>query len=316
MKKFIGAGLVAVGLGLLGWTAYETLRPVSHYALTLGAAPAEAAKEIASLALPPEALTQVQITSPEERRPIATGLLAKEGSRLAPLVWRNEVTQPILFTDVSASDISKVLTAIREHVPEDAVVLAWWDLSRAIRAAAKRGAPLDDPQARGLLIPESWTEARDAERARFGAGVEAQEGERFSRFIDALLSDEKEGARTLADLAGGKPAYVVIHISDVWKAAAARPERLSIAYKDFPSSGVSHGVIKSAMQWMKDNKVEGGFAVEPTGGATRLHYFQRKGDGDTLIARLLPFSTSNPAQLEKLGLVYQHKGWWIYRLEP
>ena len=79
---------------------------------------------------------------------------------------------------------------------------------------------------------------------------------------------------------------------------------------------MSHGVIKSAMQWMKDNKVEGGFAVEPTGGATRLHYFQRKGDGDTLIARLLPFSTSNPAQLEKLGLVYQHKGWWIYRLEP
>ena len=60
---------------------------------------------------------------------------------------------------------------------------------------------------------------------------------------------------------------------------------------------------------------DGAFAAEPIGGATRLHYFQRKADSDTLIAKLLPFSTSNPMQLERLELVYQHKGWWVYRLK-
>lgn len=315
MKNLIGAGLVVVGLGLLGWAGYSALRPVSHYALTIAPAPADASKEVASLELAPGALQRIEITSPEERRPIATGLVVRDGERLAPLVWRNEVTEPILFSDVSADDTTKVLAAIREHVPDGAVVLAWWDLSRAIRAAVKRDAPLDDSQARGLLIPQTWTEAPDAERVRWGAGVNPQSSESFGQFLDALLSDETQGAATLAQLAGGKPAYVVAHISDVWKAAAAKPERMSIAYKDFPSSGVSHGVIKSATQWMHEQKIDGGFAVEPIGGATRLHYFQRKGDSDRLIAKLLPFSTSNPMQLEKLELVYQHKGWWIYRLK-
>lgn len=311
----MGAALVAGGLGLIGWAGYSALRPVSHYALTLAAAPAEEAKEITSLSLAPESLQRIEIASPEERRPIAGGLVTRDGERLTPLAWRNEVTEPILFADVSAADTAKVLAAIREHVPDDAVVLAWWDLSRAIRAAAKREAPLDDPQARGLLIPQTWTEARDAESRRWGAGAAPQSAESFGQFIDALLSDETQGAAALAKLAGGRPAYVAVHIADVWKAAAARPERLAIAYKDFPSAGVSHGVIKSATQWMREQKIDGGFAVEPIGGATRLHYFQRKSDSDALIAKLLPFSTSNPMQLDRLELVYQHKGWWVYRLK-
>lgn len=316
MRKIIGAGFVAGGLALVGWAGYSTLKPAPpHYALAIAPAPGEETKDVAGLGLAREALRRIEITSPEERRPIASGLVAKDGASLAPLVWRNEVTEPILFPDVSAADIAKVLTAVRDHVAEDAVILAWWDLSRAIRVAAKRNAPLDDNRATGLLIPSTWTEARDAERARWGAGADASSRESFDQFVDALLSDEKRGADILAKLAGGKPAFVAVHISDVWKAAAARPERLSIAYKDFPSPGVSHGLIKSATQWMREQKIEGGFAVEPTGGATRLHYFTRKSDGDALIARLLPFSTSNPAELERFGLVYQHKGWWIYRLK-
>jgi len=314
MKRIIRAALIAGGVALLGWAGYSALRPVSHYALTLADAPAAAAQEIASLVLPPRSLQRVEITSPQERRPIASGLVLQDGERLTPLVWRNEVTDSILFADLAAADSAKVLAAIREHVPDGAILLAWWDLSRAIRIAAKKDAPLDDPQARGLQIPPTWTEARVAESRRWGAGASPQAAESFGQFVDALLSDERQGAAALAKLAGGKPAYVAVHISDVWKLAAAQPERVSIAYKDFPSAGVSHGVIKSATQWMREQKIDGAFAAEPIGGATRLHYFQRKADGDSLIAKLLPFSTSNPMQLERLELVYQYKGWWVYRL--
>jgi hydroxylamine oxidation protein HaoB len=315
IRNVVGAGLVLLGAALIGWAGYETFRPVSHYTLTLAPAPQDAAKEIASLGLAADALQRIEITSPAERRPIAAGLVAHEGERLAPIVWRNEVTEPIVFADLPSSDIVKVLLAIREYAGDDAVILAWWDLSRAIRVATKRNAPLDDGRASGLLFPSGWTEAAEAEGARWGAGAAPKASETFGTFIDALLSEETQGADALAKLADGKPAYVAVHISDIWKAAAARPQRLSIAYKDFPSSGVSHGVIKSATQWMRDNKIEGGFAVEPTGGATRLHYFTRKGDSDALLAKLLPFSTSNPAQLARFELVYQHKGWWIYRLK-
>lgn len=317
MKRVLGIGLVAIGLALLGWAGWSALRVTPSYTLTTAPATANARKESAVFGLAPETILEsLDVSTRDEHRPVATGLVAREGEHLTPLMWRNAVTEPIFFADTSAADLATVLAAIRNHAPAEAIVLAWWDLSRAIRLVAKRDAPLDDSRARGLLIPASWTDAHDPERRRWGAGASAQTDETFTRFIEALGLPEKDGAARLAQLAKGRPCYVAAHISDIWKAAAVTPEKLSIAYKDFPSSGVSHGVIKSAKQWMQENNIDGGFAAEPMGGATRLHYFQRKGDSDALIAKLLPFSTSNPAQLENFELVYQLKGYWIYRLKP
>ena len=124
----------------------------------------------------------------------------------------------------------------------------------------------------------------------FGRGVPSREGKACARFIDALLLDEARGAAVLAELADRKPAFVAVHLSDVWKAAAAWPDLLSIAYRDFPGGGDMHGVMKAAREWMQENLIEGGFAVEPRGAAIRLHYLPRKTDAERLLARLLPFS--------------------------
>ncbi len=312
MRRAIGAALIAIGAALIGWAVFAPSQNVAHYTVTI--APASADAELEGLGLPPQALRRVEVRSGETPRTVASGVALATGEGLTPLAWRNEATQPIFFMDAPAADVAKVMRAIRDNVPEGAVVLAWWDLSRVIRATTKRDAPLDDPAARGLLLPASWSEAPAAESARWGAGAASPSNDRFDRFVDALLGDEAQGAQALATLFEGKPAYIAVHISDVWKAAAARPDRLSVAYKDFASAGLSHGVIKSATQWMREQKIDGGFAAEPIDGATRLHFFARKGDSDALVAKLLPFSTSNPARLEKFELVFQHKGWWIYRL--
>jgi hydroxylamine oxidation protein HaoB len=316
IRLVAGVALIISGFALLGWAIYAGLNPTAPFETRLAPISAEAAKEVAGFGLKADRLQKIEVSAKDERKPVADGVIASgEGGRLTPLVWRNQVTEPILFSDVSADDAAKVLAAIREHTPQDAVVLAWWDFSRAIRLIAERAAPLDDAQARGLLVPAAWSAAAAPERARWGAGAPASSVDVFTRFIDALLeSDEARASDALKKLADGKPAYVAVRISDVWRLAAVRPQKLSIAYKDFAATGVSHGLIKSAQQWLRDEKIEGGYAVEPTGGATRLHYFQRKSDGDRLIARLLPFSTSLPLPLTRLSLVYQHKGWWIYRL--
>jgi hydroxylamine oxidation protein HaoB len=316
IQLIAGVALIVFGFALLGWAIYAGLNPTAPFEARLAPISAEAVKELEGFGLGADRLRQIEVSAKDERRPLAAGVVARDDEgRLTPLTWRNQATEPILFSDVSASDATKVLAAIREHIPQDAVVLAWWDLSRAIRLVAGRAAPLDDAQARGLLLPGAAATAATAERARWGAGAPASSVDSITRFTDALLdSDEARASEALKKLAGGKPAYVAVRISDVWRLAAARPQKLSIAYKDFASTGFSHGLIKSAQQWLRDEKTEGGFAVEPIGGATRLHYFQRKSDGETLIARLLPFSTSLPSPLTRLSLVYQHKGWWIYRL--
>lgn len=316
IRLVAGVALIIFGFALLGWAIYAGRNPTAPFETRLAPISAEAAKEVAGFGLKADRLQQMAVSAKDERKPVADGVIASgDGGRLTPLVWRNQVTEPIFFSDVSADDAAKVLGAIREHTPQDAVVLAWWDFSRAIRLIAERAAPLDDAQARGLLVPAAWSAAAAPERARWGAGVPAASVDVFTRFIDALLdSDEARASDALKKLADGKPAYVAVRISDVWRLAAVRPQKLSIAYKDFAATGVSHGLIKSAQQWLRDEKIEGGYAVEPTGGATRLHYFMRKSDGDRLIARLLPFSTSLPSPPTRLSLVYQHKGWWIYRL--
>ncbi|MBM3578102.1 MAG: hydroxylamine oxidation protein HaoB [Alphaproteobacteria bacterium] len=316
IRLVAGVALIVFGFALLGWAIYAGLNPTVPFETRLAPLSTEAAKDIEVFELGADRLQQIEVSAKDERRPLATGIVARDDSgRLTPLVWRNQVTEAILFSDASTEDAMKVLAAIREHIPRDAVVLAWWDFSRAIRLVAGRAAPLDDAQARGLLLPATWSAAAASERARWGAGVPASSVEVFTRFIDALLDpDEARASESLKKLADNKPAYLAVRISDVWKLAAAQPQQLSIAYKDFAATGVSHGLIKSAQQWLRDEKIEGGFAVEPMGGATRLHYFQRKSDGDRLIARLLPFSTSLPTPPTRLSLVYQHKGWWIYRL--
>ena len=322
MKRVIAAVLIVAGAALLAGAAYSSQRPPgAPYEMRYSAMPAEALSEIAGYGLDSAPLERIEITAPDARRPIATGIVtrAAEG-RLAPLSWRNDVTEPILFADLAASDAAKVVAAIREHVPSEAVVLAWWDFSRLIRSVAGRQAPLDDPLARGLLTPAVWRSSGDhgseQERSLWGAGVPNNDGEVFAKFIDALLLDEARGAAALAEIAGDKPAYLAMRLSDIWKAAAVHPDRVSIAYKDFPGASGAHGVMKAASQWMQERKIEGGYAVEPIGAAIRLHYLPRKSDSELLIARLLPFSTSNPMRLERFDLVYQHKDFWIYKFKP
>jgi hydroxylamine oxidation protein HaoB len=315
MRRIAGAGLIALGVALIGWAGWSALSVAPSYTFSIMPAPTNAQRERAAFNLAPGIMIDsVEVSTPDEQRPIATGLVARDRESLTPLMWRNSVTEPIFFADTSAADLAMVLDAIRQHAPAEAIVLAWWDLSRAIRLMAKRNAPLDDPLARGLLIPAAWRNASGQERARWRAAGLSDEP--FTRFIEALTLPEKDGAARLAQMTEGHPCFVAVHISDIWKTAAATPRRLAIAYKDFPSSGVSHGMIKSAKQWMQESHIESGFAAEPRDGATRLHYFLRKGDSDALIAKLLPFSTSNPAQLENFDLVYQLKGYWIYRLRP
>lgn len=315
LRLIAGLALITFGAMLLGWSIVAALNPTAHYEIAFTSPTPEALKEIDGFGLKAASVERVEIRAPDEKRPVAEGFVARDAaSRPTPLVWRSNVTEPIFFADISASDFGKVLAAIREHAPQDAVVLAWWDLSRAIRLVSGRDAPLDDARATGLQIPAAWRNTSAQEAARWGAGVDAATTQKFAHFVDALLMDEVNGADALRTLAGGKPAFVALHISDLWKIAAARPEKIAVAWKDFPSATVDHGLIKSAQQWLRDEKIDGAFAVEPTGAATRLHYLPRKTDGDRLIVRLLPFSISLSEPPKRLSLVWQHKGWWVWRL--
>lgn len=315
--------LTAIGAIMIGLAVNSALLPAElPYEKTIVDALPEAYKTMAlPVSDPVLPVKKLEWRVPGVREAVAAAFVATDADgRNVPLDWRNNVTEPVFSADLTMTEVSKVLAAIREHVPSDAVVLSWWDLSRKIRFIAQRQAPLDDPQARGLIMPAAWRSVSGlvdaSEIAFWSKGVPKADGEKFTSFIDALLLDESKGADALRALApaAGKDVYVAVHLSDVWKAAATRPDRIEIAYKDFPGAGQSHGVMKAAREWINEQKITGGYAIEPIGNAVRLHYFGSKTSSDLLIAKMLPFSTSNPMQLTRLQLVYQHRGFWVYKL--
>lgn len=311
--------LMTMGLIGIAFAVFPSRKPeVLPYATEVRQA---SAAEMKGKESPPEDIEEIdklEMSIPGQRHPVVQALIAREtDGRVVSLNWQNNVTEPILGADLTTNEVGRVTKAIRDHVPADAVVLSWWDLSRKIRLLSERNAPLDDPLARGLLVPASWQAARplieSRERAYWGAAVPEQEAETFSKFIDALLLGEKQGAQALAALAPGKTTYVAVHLSDVWKVATERPESFAISSKDFPGAA-SHGVMRTASQWLKEQNLDAAYAVEPIGNAVRVHYLPNPADGERLIAKLLPFTSSNPALLTHLALVYQHRGFWIYKL--
>lgn len=315
--------LMATGVLLIGLAVNSALQPAElPYEKTFVEAQPDVYKAVAlqDAGSGTPAVRKMELRTPGVRGVLATANVVTDADgRTVPLNWQSNVTEPVFFADLSENEVGKVLAAIREHLPSDAVALSWWDLSRKIRFIAEREAPLDDPEARGLIVPNAWSEVADrivtSERDFWGSGVPQSDEKHFTRFIDALLLDETKGSEALRSLAPGKDVYVAVHLSDIWKVAATRPDRIEIASKDFPGSGQSHGVRKAALQWIREQKIDGPYAVELVGNAARLHYLKDKKGSDMLITKILPFSTSNPMRLDQLDLVYQHRGFWIYKLK-
>lgn len=317
----VPALLVGAGLAAIAFAALPVAKPPAEVPYTTKVTAVPVA-EMKGTERPPEdvgKIDKLELNVPGSHQPVAQALIAREADgRAVALNWQNNVTEPVLAADLTTAEVEKVTKAIHDHVPADAPVLSWWDHSRKIRLVSQRNALLDDPLARGLLVPAAWAVERpmieSKERAYWGEAVPAQDGDAFSKFIDALLLDEEKGAASLAALAPGKTTYVVVHLSDIWKLAMERPESLSIASKDFPGSA-SHGVMKTVTRWLRDQKLDASYAVEPMGNAVRVHYLSNPADADRLIAKMLPFTSSNPVQLTHLKLVFQHRGFWIYRLD-
>lgn len=269
---------------------------------------------------PSFSVKRVSYFLPDRAAPIASALALSTEAGNTALTWENHIAEPVLSGDASLDETSRVLNAIRAHVGDDGIVLAWWDFSRKVRLIAKKQAPLDDAEGRGLLIPAAWESQKDAVRraeAQFWKGQVSESAARdFSAFAGALLKPETEGANELERLAGDRKAFVVLRLSDIWRLASEQPEAFSVASKDFPGSAQSHGVIRQVRDWMREAKQEYPYAVEPIGTAVRIHYLPKPDQQNLLIAKLLPFTTTNPLGLNRFRLVFQHRGYWIYRLVP
>lgn len=317
----LGFLLVAGGLLLLGWIAYSALNPgPAPYSYML--VKESGAERIAKLGI--EAWPNITIEKYEMRvdgidQPIAVAHLARRGDAAPVMIdWENRSNEPVASLDVKFSELAVVVKAIEKYTSKDALVLAWWDTSRQIRLLTGRETVFDAHVGGSFISPLPW-QARSGpidkyEREFWGAAPSAEDERKFQRYSDALSGDVASGAAILRDLAGGREAFVVVHVSDLYKLALTHPDRLGVASNVFPLKGDMHGQVSFVKQWMQDKNYTAYGLQKLSEDQVRAYFLTDAKSGNTLLARMLPLTTSRPTELTALQLVYQHGDYWVYRL--
>jgi hydroxylamine oxidation protein HaoB len=309
---------------VLGWFAYLWLKPVPapyHYQLVEEGGVAKF-NNLGLEAWPDLIIGKYEVRVESLDKPIAEVYRATRGGAPPVLLkWENRVSEPVGAIDSQLSELTAVATEITRHVSKEAVILAWWDISRQVRLLADRDTLFTSHLGQPVIAPSYWRGRVGAieryEREFWDAPPSAEEKLTFQRFVDALASDASRGVAMLRELAGSREAYVVVHVSDLYKLGLLRPERLDMAFKDFPLTGTSvHGLAPQVKTWMKNNNYDR-YTLQSLSEKMVRAYFIREGDSSpTLLAQMLPFMDRTPFELQALELVHNHGGYWVYKIPP
>ena len=320
----LGIFLVAGGFLVFGWLAYLWLSPGSvpyHYKLVEEGGVDKFGK-LGLEAWPDLGISKHEVLVEGVDQPVALAYLARRGNGSPVMLsWENRSGEPVAFLDGKLSELTALATAITKHVPKSAVVLAWWDTSRQIRLLTGYETVFTSHLGEPPIMPSFWRARSGAiekyEREFWRAPASAEESQKFQRFADALAADPKEGAAMLRELTGGREAYVAVHLSDLYKLGLMRPERLGVAYKDFPLKGGDvHGLSGMVKRWLADNNYTAYSVYGLSENVVRAYFLADAKSGNTLLAQMLPFTTTQPLELKAVQLVYQFGGYWVYKIPP
>jgi hydroxylamine oxidation protein HaoB len=175
---------------------------------------------------------------------------------------------------------------------------------------------LKEPQ----IIPQHWlkySRAIDAyENAFWQNKAQRKEIENFEQFSLALASKPEEGVPMLRKLIeSDREAYLIVHVTDLYKLGLMYPERIGVAYQNFPLSGNIHGMINHMKVQLKENDFDTYTLQSITDSEIRVYFLSDEESSQSLLAQMLPFTDKPaPMELEALELLYQKGGYWLYKI--
>jgi hydroxylamine oxidation protein HaoB len=203
----------------------------------------------------------------------------------------------------------EAMAALDGHAGADALFLGWWDDGQRIRFATGLPVWLDKP------VAGAYADARESAFWRSVAGGFAPDETR-ARQLARWLTMDADAA--LADMAAvlpkDQPVYVLICLDDLARLAEIETlagTRLPFEAKVFPAAANLHAQIAGVKRWAEETGV-GAYLAQPlANGAVRAWRITSEAGVKTLLARLLPFTTSLTQPLPALKPVYQ-SGWGSY----
>jgi len=317
----LGILLVTGGLLLLGWFFYLWFTPLSapyHYELQTE----DNSKLLSQMELgewPQLKLEQYKVEAEGANDAIAELIIA-QGETPVLMYWKNSTNEILYNLDRKPSELSQLASVLGKHTPKDALILSWWDTSRQINLLTGRDTLFKNHLNEPLMIPSVWLEQSKAiesyENEFWGNKADTQEYAQFKRFSQALASPAETGIVQLRQLIGSeREAYLIVHVTDLYKLGLMYPEEIGVAYQNFPLSGNMHGMINHMKVQLKENDFDTYTLQSIADEEIRVFFLTDEKSSQTLLARMLPFVEKEaPTELEVAQLVYQQGGYWVYKI--
>lgn len=317
----LGLLLVTGGFFLVGWFLYlwfKPLPPPYNYQL-VEEGRVDKFPNLQLEAWPDLKISKYELRVPSLEKPVAIAYQAtsQDGNSIL-LNWENLVSEPTGAMAVNLSEVISLATDITRHVPKDAVILGWWDTSRQLSLLSGRDTLFSSYLGQPLIVPSYWKDRSDAihqyERQFWGPVGSPVEQEKFKIFTDALSSEASKGAEMLRELAGSREAYVLVHPADLYKLALMYPDRIDLAFKDFPLTGNVHGLAGQVKAWMKENGYNTYTLQSLSEKSVRAYFLNETTKGKILLSHMLPLMNSTPVDFEALQVVHKQGGYWVFKL--
>jgi len=317
----LGILLVAGGLFLVGWVVYLWFQPEPppyHYRVVEEGGP-DRFPNLGLESYPYLTINKLEVRVDAIDQPLAFVYRAsRSGFEPVLLYVENKFPEPILSMEEGLSETIAVSSAIAKHVPNDAVIVAWWDTSRKLALLSDRPTLFTAYLGLPVIAPSYWRDRFEAieqyEQKFWGKQASPEEREQFNRFIEALMAYPHQGAAMLRELVGSREAYVVVHVSDIYKLGLMRPDRIDVAFKDFPLTGNVHGLSGQVKAWLTNNDYTSYTLQSLSEKQVRAYFLRESGASNILLAKMLPFSNFRPMDLDALQLIHKEGGYWIYKI--
>ncbi len=320
-RAAIALGLVLVACAAVLLWQHRTAAPMYRYVLgqavpesDLGALTAFSQRKLT--------VRRASVVEAEGDQALADLMIAESASGPVLLNWQARVDDPFITLAVSPQDVASLAEVLERHVPKDARLFAWWDVSRQFRLLSSVNVQFAEHLGLPLFVPVHWGSQRAGVQAienAFWNGGNAQAADatqRFQRFADALLMPEAEGMAALQALAEGRTAVLVLHLRDLILLGQMAPDKLGVAFQDFGAMADVHGMVRRVHAWLDQHKYPAYGILQAKGQPVRAVALTDAASGQTLAARLLPLMGNDQKDVPGATLVYQVGGFSVFEIAP
>lgn len=199
--------------------------------------------------------------------------------------------------------------AILSHSAEEALFVAWWDDAQRLRFFTGRKTWSDAP------VAEAFADAEQQAFWRQAGGEFATDPTQLKLMARWLSMDAEEALAEMGKtLPQTQAVYVLACLDDLARLKEIETlsgVKLPFEARYFPQSADIHNQIAGVKHWAEENGFSSYLVQQLPSGGVRAWRITTEAGSKTLLARLLPFTTSLAHPMDALSLVYQ-SGWGGY----